>query len=451
MKKKYFRIAVLILALILSFGIGVLLFSTDNIENAVSGLKTAYYPANNGLILQNWVPSEGGYVSNDDPMLIIDDANAYVSAIRLDGRIDPSVTAVEVFYTEDPTESFSAEKMFSAPITRKNNDVYIPIDRAVCDLRVDVYHGAGMGAEINGLEINSKKLNVDAVSTILTFLFTACIGLCTIEIIDDRKSLKKDLCAMKRYKFLLWDLVSKDVKTKYRRSVLGILWSVLNPLLMMLVLTAVFSNIIRVEIEGGYALFYLTGYIMFNFISEATSFSLHSITGAAALIKKVYIPKYIFPLEKSIFSLVNMLFSLIAFVIVFVFFTISGSTAPHMTMLLFPLPMIYIFLFCLGLCLILSALLVFFRDIGHIWGILLTVWMYASPILFPITLVPEWLANVIKLNPLYYYIDYFRNVMIYGKMPTLSDNLICICFSLSMLLLGVVVFRKKQDSFVLHI
>ena len=105
---------------------------------------------------------------------------------------------------------------------------------------------------------------------------------------------------MKRYKYLLYDLVAKDIKTKYRRSVLGILWSVLNPLLMMLVLTAVFSNIIRVEVEGGFALFYLTGYIIFNFVSESTSFSLTTITNAASLIKKVYIPKYIFPLEKCI-------------------------------------------------------------------------------------------------------------------------------------------------------
>jgi ABC-2 type transport system permease protein len=202
-------------------------------------------------------------------------------------------------------------------------------------------------------------------SFIFVFFFTAVIGWAVIEIIFDRKAFVKDIVAMKRYKYLLYDLVTKDIKTKYRRSVLGVLWSVLNPLLMMLVLTAVFSNIIRVEVEGGFALFYLTGYIMFNFISEATGFALYTITNAAPLIKKVYIPKYVFPLEKCIFSFVNMLFSLIAFVIVFGVFAIMGKVTPHLTMLLFPLPMIYIFLFCFGLSLVLSALLVFFRDIGQ--------------------------------------------------------------------------------------
>ena len=283
-------------------------------------------------------------------------------------------------------------------------------------------------------------------SFIFAFFFTAVIGFAVIEFIFDRKSFIKDIVAMKRYKYLLYDLVTKDIKTKYRRSVLGVLWSVLNPLLMMLVLTAVFSNIIRVEVEGGFALFYLTGYIMFNFISEATGFALYTITNAAPLIKKVYIPKYVFPLEKCIFSFVNMLFSLIAFV-----FAVTGKVTPHLTMLLFPIPMIYIFLFCFGLSLVLAALLVFFRDIGHIWGILLTVWMYASPIIYPITLVPEWLKTIINFNPLYHYIDYFRNVMIYGKVPSLEENLICIFFSISMLLFGITVFRKKQDKFVLHI
>ncbi len=451
MKKILLRIAVLMLAFILSFGIGVLSFSTDNIENIKNDRYNGYFSAGSSLIFKNWVKTENGYVSEDDPQLILEDVNAYVSTIRLDGDIDPSITSVEVFYTTNYDNAYSADKRLDCPITRKNNDVYITVNQNVSDIRVDLYAGAGMTAQINGMEINSRKLNVDTVTTVLIFLFTVCIGLSSIEILSDRKGLTKDLGAMKRYKCLLVNLVTKDIKTKYRRSVLGLLWSVLNPLLMMLVLTAVFSSIIRVQVEGGFALFYLTGYIMFNFVSEATGFSLYSITNAAALIKKVYIPKYIFPLEKSIFSFVNMLFSLLAFVIVFVVFTISGTTMPHLTMLLFPLPLLYLFVFCLGLCLILSCLLVFFRDIGHIWSILLTVWMYASPILYPITLVPDWLASFIRLNPLYYYIDYFRNIMIYGTMPTLTENLICICYSLSMLLLGIVVFRKSQDNFVLHI
>ena len=271
------------------------------------------------------------------------------------------------------------------------------------------------------------------------------------ETYEDRVSFKKDILAMKRYKYLLYDLVTRDIKTKYRRSALGVLWSVLNPLLMMLVLTAVFSQIIRVEVEGGFALFYLTGYIMFNFVSESSNFALTSIINAEGLIKKVYIPKYVFPLEKTLFSLVNMLFSLIAFVIVFVVFLITEQVELHATMLLFFVPMIYVFVFSFGLNLILSTMNVFFRDVGHLWGVFLTVWMYATPIIYPINLVPSWLQVIIKCNPLYHYVTYFRNVMIYGTMPTLYDNLICIAFSVVFLAIGVTVFRKNQDKFILHI
>jgi ABC-2 type transport system permease protein len=220
---------------------------------------------------------------------------------------------------------------------------------------------------------------------------------------------------------------------------------------MMLVLTAVFSKIIRVEVEGGFALFYLTGYIIFNFISESSGFSLTSMIGAGGLIKKVYIPKYIFPLEKTIFSLVNMLFSLIAFVLVFGIFLATGKVEIHATMLLFFIPMIYTFIFAFGLNLILSTLNVFFRDVGHLWGVFVTVWMYATPIIYPINIVPEWLQSIIRFNPLYHYLTYFRNVMIYGTVPSLTDNLICFGFSLIFLLVGITVFRKNQDKFVLHI
>ena len=319
-----------------------------------------------------------------------------------------------------------------------------------------------LGALIGSLSFENEAVNINFTPAhigenitvaLMAALLSFLLLYAAVETFFDRIAFKKDVLAMKRYKYLLYDLVTKDVKTKYRRSVLGILWSILNPLLMMAVLTAVFSTIIgaRVDGEGGFALFYLTGYIMFNFISEATGFALYTITSAAPLIKKVYIPKYVFPLEKCIFSLVNMLFSLIAFVIVFVAFCFAGKVTPHITMLLFPIPMIYIFLFCLGLCLILSAMMVFFRDIGHIWTILMTVWMYLSPIIYPIDILPDWLVKFVNLNPLTHFITYFRDVMIYGRVPSLVENLICIAYSLAILFFGIAVFRKAQDKFVLHI
>ena len=169
--------------------------------------------------------------------------------------------------------------------------------------------------------------------------------------------MKKQIQTFMRYRFLLEDLISRDLKVKYRRSVLGLIWSILNPLLMMLVVTTVFSTILRIQIEN-FPLYYLTGSLIFNFISEATSAALISIISSAQLIKKVYVPKYIFPLEKTLFSFVNMLFSLIAIVIIMV---ITPNTPWHWTLVLFPVPLIYALVFAIGLGLILASVNVFFR------------------------------------------------------------------------------------------
>ncbi|MBE6633014.1 MAG: ABC transporter permease [Ruminococcaceae bacterium] len=251
---------------------------------------------------------------------------------------------------------------------------------------------------------------------------------------------------LKHYRCLLYDLVSRDIKTKYRRSVLGILWSVLNPLLMMLVLTAVFANIFRYDIND-FPVYYLTGYILFNFVSEATSFSMTSIINASGLIKKVYIPKVIFPLEKCLFSLVNLLFSLIAAVIVFL---IVGVT-PSWTMLLFPIPILCLFIFNFGFSLILATMNTFFRDVGYLYGVFITLWVYLTPIIYPINVLPAWMQSIVRLNPLTHYVEYFRAVTLYGTLPSLSENLACLAYSFIFLLVGIVVFQKKQNKFIFYI
>ena len=438
MKRKLLISAVLILSIVLGLGLGVFAFSADNLENSRRDYERREYTSENGLS------------TAEDSLVILDAVDTYVHNVRIDAQLG-EVGEITVFYTESTNEEFSNQRSFVTQIEKKNGDYYATIDKSVARLRLDVYPDPEGEISLFALEINPRKLNFNTLAIFTLTLLPFLIGYSVIETLFDKKSFAKDILAMKRYKYLLYDLVTKDIKTKYRRSVLGILWSVLNPLLMMLVLTAVFSNIIRVEVEGGFALFYLTGYIIFNFISESTSFALYTITNAAPLIKKVYIPKYVFPLEKCIFSFVNMLFSLTAFVIVFVFFCITGKVTPSLSMLLFPIPMIYVFLFSLGLCFILATLMVFFRDIGHIWGILLTVWMYGSPIIYPVELVPDWLGSIIRLNPLYHYIDYFRSVMIYGRVPGLLENGICLLYSLAFLAIGVVIFRKSQNKFVLHV
>ncbi len=262
----------------------------------------------------------------------------------------------------------------------------------------------------------------------------------------------------KRYTPLLKNLVTKDIKIKYRRSALGIAWSILNPMLTMIVLTQVFSMLLRVQIEN-FATYYIVGSAMWGFFSEATTISLDAILGSASLIKKVYIPKYIFPLEKCLYSLVNFMFSLIAVLIVMLF----QGVYPTFTSLLFPIPVFYCFLFTCGMCLILSAVTVYFRDIAHLYSVFLTMWIYLTPILYPVSLIKDALnANpesllyktvniVVQVNPMTHFVQYFRSVVMYSEIPGLKENLGCFGVGAGVFLLGCLIFKKAEGKFILHI
>ncbi len=253
---------------------------------------------------------------------------------------------------------------------------------------------------------------------------------------------------MKKFMPLLKNLVSKDFKIKYRRSVLGVAWSVLNPLFTMLVITTVFGKLLKIQIDN-FATYYIVGFAIWNFFSEATSNSLSSILSSAPLIKKVYIPKYIFPIEKCLFSLVNFLFTLIAVVIVMLF----QGVVPSVTAILFPIPVLYCFIFVCGASLFLSAATVYFRDVQHLYGIFLTALMYLTPIIYPLSLLEghAFVLRVVQLNPITHYVEYFRNVIMYNTIPGIKENLVCLGMSFAMFLIGALVFKKAQRKFILHI
>ncbi|MCI8623086.1 MAG: ABC transporter permease [Provencibacterium sp.] len=252
--------------------------------------------------------------------------------------------------------------------------------------------------------------------------------------------------AFRKYRHLLEELVARDIKLKFRRSVLGMLWSVLNPLLMMLVITAVFQNLFRFDIEN-FPVYYLTGSLLFNFVTEATSGAMHAVVSSGPLIRKVYIPKYIFPLEKCLFAFVNMLFSAAATAVMIAVLRVPlGPQA-----LLFWLPFVYALLFSIGLGMILATLQVFFRDTAHLYGVFVTAWLYLTPVIYPVEILPGWMLPVVRCNPLYYFVDFFRQVVLYRSLPGLETSLICPLFALAALALGVLVFKKKQDRFILFI
>ena len=267
--------------------------------------------------------------------------------------------------------------------------------------------------------------------------------------------IKKYIQNFIKYIPLLFLLTTRDFKLKYRRSILGVLWSMLNPLFIMIVVTAVFSVVLRLnlkEIHMPFAVFYITGSLIFNFFSEATSSSMNSIISNASLIQKVYVPKYIFVFEKCMFSLINMLLSSIAVVFVMLYYVVMGEIKIHFTILLIFIPMFFTFVFSVGVGLILATFNVFFRDIVHIWGVVLTMWLYLTPIVYPIEMLRnshlEW---IVRMNPIFYFVDDLRSLMVLGKMPLFSNLVFeaLVCFII--LIFGLLLFQKTQDKFILHI
>ena len=279
---------------------------------------------------------------------------------------------------------------------------------------------------------------------IILFIFLAFI-------LFKQKKGRKSLCinaliAIRRYRFLIRQLVARDFKTKYKRSVLGILWSFLNPLLTMSVQYMVFSNIFKMNIEN-FPAYLLCGGVMFNFFSEACGMTLGSIIGNATLITKVYMPKYIYPLTRTLSSTVNLLISLIPLFLV-VFFS---GIVPTKAYLLLPFELVCLIVFCLGLGMLLASSMVFFRDTQFLWGVLSMIWMYMTPIFYPESILPPGLNGVLKANPLYYFIKFTRICVIDGISPEPIMYIQCALFAFGMLAVGAFVFKKTQDKFILYL
>ena len=260
-------------------------------------------------------------------------------------------------------------------------------------------------------------------------------------------SLRFRIKMFRKYKDLIKELVVRDVKLKYRRSVLGYIWSVLNPLLIMIVLTVVFSAMFKRNIEN-YPVYLLCGRMTYDFLLASTNAAMRSVTGNAALMKKTYIPKYIFTVSKVTSSLVDYVFSVGALLIVM----IATHSPFHPTLLLVPLVFAQIYLFCMGLGFLLANLHVYFRDIQYIYRAVTTSWLYLTPIFYPIEQLPPHLATMIKLfNPLYYYVAQMRDLVLYGRMPGPRIFWGGWIMGILAMIIGVGVFQKYKDRFILYI
>lgn len=254
-----------------------------------------------------------------------------------------------------------------------------------------------------------------------------------------------ELLSLRRYAYLLEQLVRRDFQVKYRGSMLGVVWSVLNPLLNMLVLSVVFSQVFQ-QVEH-YMLYILSGITVFNYFSEATQQGLMAVTNNFSLVGKVNAPKIVFPMSKVLSSV----FTFVITTFVFLLLSWCMGVKPTVYYLLIPVFWVLQILFTLGVSFVLSSAEVFFRDTQHLYNVICTIWMYATPILYPFeTTIPQAMQSIFLCNPMLHFVTFFRDVAFYGRMPTLSTTLVCVGSALIAFGGGLYLFHKKQESFIYY-
>jgi ABC-2 type transport system permease protein len=263
-----------------------------------------------------------------------------------------------------------------------------------------------------------------------------------------------------RYRSLLREIVENNIKIQYRNSVLGMFWTLLQPLLTTLVLVFIFGKLFGEPDPAviNFPIYVLCGRLLFEFYSQSTKRAMRSVTGSASVIKKVKVPKYIYPLSNVISNFITFLISmavLVGFVLFYTFAKHAAYPAPHITRyaLLAPIPLLILFLLCTGVGLILSTLSVFFKDVEYLYDVFTLLLFYFTPIFYaPGQLnLSETMKKALMANPLYSIVEMFRDCVLRGAMINPWHLLYSLGFSLAMVLVGGVVFWRKQDRFILHI
>ena len=263
------------------------------------------------------------------------------------------------------------------------------------------------------------------------------------------KQIKANGLQFKKSMVIMWAMVKKSIKNQYRRSVLGILWTVLNPLLTMLVMAFVFSSFFKSgDIELDYPIYLMTGNVVFNFVSSATVSSLPCMVNNYDLLMKTRVPYFVFPASNVVSSLVNFGFSLIALLLVMLVRIKYVTFSPTLLMIVVWLPAI--FMFCLGLALVLCSIYVRFRDIQHLYSVFLTLWMYMTPIFYSPKMLDEDVQKILLINPLGHYLDYFRQLVM-GVVPSWQTHVLIYAIGIVTLLIGWLIFKSLRKSFILYI
>ncbi len=246
-----------------------------------------------------------------------------------------------------------------------------------------------------------------------------------------------------QYAFVIRQLTSREIKRKYARSYLGIVWSVLNPLLSMTVLSLIFSQIFQRSIEN-YPIYYLTGYLLWQTFTGATNASMTALADNKMLLLKVKFPMELFILTRVYTTAIQLGYSLIAYAVMLAVFGVT----PRWTILFSPVILLGLFFFSLGVSYLLCVLYVFFGDVKHLYSVFLTLWMYCSAIFYPIEQLHGFIRTVIEHNPLYIYIHCMRKTVMYGELPSAAEFFQMTLWSVSVCILGSAVFRRSRNAVV---
>lgn len=258
--------------------------------------------------------------------------------------------------------------------------------------------------------------------------------------------IQKLIINVKKNYYLLIVLVKRDISKKYKDSFLGLLWTFFNPLMNMAVMSVIFSTIFKKNIEN-YPVYMLSGRVFYDFFSKATSEALKSIPGASPIIKKIYVPKYILTFSKVVSNFVTSAISLLALVVVMLVTGAEFSSA----LLIVPLLFLTFFVFATGVGFMVATADVFFRDMEHIYGILMMIVMYFSAIFYPAEIIPEQFQVILWINPMFKFVEAFRAPIYYGVLPDFNTMIYCITTSLIAFVIGAILFKKNQDKFIYYL
>ena len=249
-----------------------------------------------------------------------------------------------------------------------------------------------------------------------------------------------------RYRDLLRLLVANSIKTRYKRSALGVVWTLLNPLLNTLVLTIALSRLFRFELEN-YPVYLLVGLLFWNFFFQTTTTSMHTLIWGSSLIKRIYVPRTVFAVSVVCNGLINYLLALVPLVVIM----LAMGHPIRVTFLLLPFAILILAMFTLGVSLFISTLAVFFVDVVDLYSVALSALFYLTPIIYPISIIPERLLPVMRLNPMNILLEIFRALIYLGELPPASTVWAALGLSTAMLAVGWWVFTQRGDEFAYRI